>query len=41
MFGYLIDEIVNFVLELKVDFVVVGYWCCSGLLRWWMGLGNM
>ena len=39
-FGHPIDEIANLADELKVDLVVVGHRCRSGLSRWWMGAGN-
>ncbi|KVG86973.1 universal stress protein UspA [Burkholderia ubonensis] len=39
-FGYPIDEIANLAAELKVDLIVVGHRCRSGLSRWWMGSGN-
>ena len=39
-FGHPIDEIANLADQLKVDLVVVGHRCRSGLSRWWMGAGN-
>jgi nucleotide-binding universal stress UspA family protein len=39
-FGHPIDEIAALADQLKVDLVVVGHRCRSGLARWWMGAGN-
>ncbi|SAL66270.1 stress-like protein [Caballeronia choica] len=39
-FGHPIDEIAHLADQLKVDLVVVGHRCRSGLARWWMGAGN-
>ena len=39
-FGHPIDEIAALADNLKVDLVVVGHRCRSGLARWWMGAGN-
>jgi nucleotide-binding universal stress UspA family protein len=39
-FGHPIDEIASLADSLKVDLVVVGHRCRSGLARWWMGAGN-
>ncbi|KND55118.1 putative universal stress protein, UspA [Candidatus Paraburkholderia kirkii] len=40
-FGHPIGKIAALADSLKVDLVVVGHRCRSGLARWWMGAGNM
>ncbi|WP_080435019.1 universal stress protein [Burkholderia ubonensis] len=40
-FGYVLDEIANLASELKVDLIVIGHRCRSGLSRWLVGSGNM